>query len=149
MLKHGAKEKPNTFKPKTYEFKFVPPKNTEAFTFIKKRKMVTSQRISLNTLDAIHLVQIQDILYCKCDNSSTTFFLTNHEPIVVSRSIKEVEKQLGEANFFRSHQSYLVNINHIKEINKSQNYSILLSDDSKIPTATRKRKEIMQILLKK
>jgi len=111
--------------------------------------MPASQRISLSTIDAIHLVQIQDILYCKCDNSSTTFHLTNHAPIVVSRSIKEVEKQLGPANFFRSHQSYLVNINHIKEINKSENYSILLSDDSQIPTATRKRKEIIQILLKK
>lgn len=111
--------------------------------------MPASQQISLNTIDAIHLVQIQDILYCKCDNSSTTFHLTNHSPIVVSRSIKEIEKQLGATNFFRSHQSYLVNINHIKEINKSKNYSILLSDDSQIPTATRKRKEIIQILLKK
>jgi len=111
--------------------------------------MPTSQRISLSTIDAIHLVQIEDILYCKCDNSSTTFHLTNHAPIVVSRSIKDVEKELGADNFFRSHQSYLVNINHIKEINKSENYSILLSDDSQIPTATRKRKEIIQILLEK
>jgi two-component system LytT family response regulator len=112
-------------------------------------KMPASQQISLNTIDAIHLVQIQDVLYCKSDNSSTTFYLTNHSPIVVSRSIKEIEKQLGSTNFFRSHQSYLVNINHIKEINKSENYSILLSDDSHIPTATRKRKDIIQILLKK
>jgi two-component system LytT family response regulator len=111
--------------------------------------MPASQRISLNTIDAIHLVQIQDILYCKCDNSSTTFNLTNHAPITVSRSIKELETQLGTEFFVRTHQSYLVNINHIKEIKKSDNYTILLSDDSQIPTATRKRKEIMQILLKK
>jgi two-component system LytT family response regulator len=110
--------------------------------------MPTSQRISLNTINAIHLVQIQDILYCKCDNSSTTFHLTNHSPITVSRSIGDIEKQLGTELFFRTHQSYLVNINHIKEINKSENYTILLSDNSLIPTANRKRKEIIQILLK-
>jgi two-component system LytT family response regulator len=111
--------------------------------------MASIQRISLNTIDAIHIVQIQDILYCKCDNSSTTFYLTNHVPIIISRSIKEVEKQLAESNFFRSHQSYLVNIGHIVEINKSDNYSIILSDNSLIPTSTRKRKEILQILLEK
>jgi two-component system LytT family response regulator len=107
------------------------------------------QRISLNTIDAIHLVQIQDILYCKCDNSSTTFYLLNHTPIVVSRSIKEVEKQLATSNFFRTHQSYLVNINHVVELKKTDNYSLILSDNSQVPTSTRKRKEIMQILLNK
>ena len=120
-----------------------------AISFVEKREMPASQRITLNTLNAIHLVKKQDILYCKCNNSSTTFYLTNHEPIVVSHSISEIEKQLGSESFFRTHQSYLVNINHIREINKTDNYSILLSDNSHIPTATRKRKEIIQILLDK
>lgn len=107
------------------------------------------QRISLNTSDAVHLVQVKDILYCKCDNNSTTFYLANHEPIIVSRSIKEIEEQLSKLSFFRSHQSYLVNINHVIELKKNNNYSIILSDNSLIPTSTRKRKEILQILLNK
>ena len=110
--------------------------------------MHSSQRITLNTFDAIYFVQIHDILYCKCNNSSTTFFLTNHKPIVVSRSIKEVEQQLKDWPFFRSHQSYLVNINHIIKVRKTENYTLILSDHSLIPTSIRKRKEIMQILLK-
>ncbi len=107
------------------------------------------QRITLNTIDAIHLVQIQDILYCKSKNSYTTFYLTNHTPIKVSRSLKEVEKQLSESSFIRPHQSYLVNPIHVLKVSKTSNYSILLSDKSLIPTSTRKRKEILQILLKK
>lgn len=111
--------------------------------------MSAVERISLNTLNAIHLVQVQDILYCKSENSSTTFYLTNHAPIVVSRSIKEVAIQLGESSFFRSHQSYLVNISHIVEVDKTNHYTIILSDNSLIPTSIRKRKEISQILLEK
>lgn len=107
------------------------------------------QRITLNTIDAIHLVQVQDILYCKSKNSYTTFYLTNHQPIIISRSIKEVEEQLQESSFIRPHQSYLVNPMHVVEVSKTNNYSILLSDKSLIPTSTRKRKEILQILLKK
>jgi two-component system LytT family response regulator len=110
--------------------------------------MSSAQRILLNTNEAIHLVQIQNILYCKCNNSSTTFYLTNHETISISHNIKEVEMQLKDSGFFRSHQSYLVNINHIVEIKRADNYVIVLSDRSHIPVSIRKRKEILRILLK-
>ncbi len=110
--------------------------------------MPSVQKILLNTNKAIHLVQIQNILYCKCNNSSTTFYLTNHEKISISRNIKEVEKQLADSDFFRSHQSYLVNINHIVEIKKTDKYVIVLSDGSNIPVSIRKKKEILRILLK-
>ncbi|MCK9452471.1 MAG: LytTR family transcriptional regulator [Bacteroidales bacterium] len=111
--------------------------------------MSADQRISLNTLDTIHLVNLDDILYCKCDNSSTTFCLVNGKSIQVSRSIKEIESQLAGADFIRSHQSYLVNMRHIVAIRKAKSYSIVLSDNTQIPTSTRKRKEILQILTEK
>lgn len=111
--------------------------------------MPADQRISLNTIDTIHLVNVNDILYCKCDNSTTTFCLSSGKSIVVSRSIKEIEMQLAASDFIRSHQSYLVNINHIVAVSKAHNYSIILSDNTQIPTSTRKRKEILQILTEK
>jgi two-component system LytT family response regulator len=116
---------------------------------LTKNKIIAMQRITLNTIDAIHLVKIQDILYCKSNNSYTTFYLTNHKPIIVSRSIKEIEEQLRKSSFIRSHQSYLVNPKHVVEVSKANNYAIVLSDNSRIPTSTRKRKEILQILLEK
>lgn len=150
-LKHGAKCNINLaikFKPKPSEFKLhLQIGQSSKYLYIKQRKMTALQRISLNTIDAIHLIQVQDILYCKCKNSYTTFYLSNHEPIVVSYSMKEVQKQLSDSGFFRSHQSYLVNIEHVIEVDKTKNYTLRLSDNSEIPTATRKRKEIMQILL--
>lgn len=106
------------------------------------------QRITLNTVDAIHLIKVRDIIYCKSKNSYTTFYLTNHSPITVSQSIKEIEQKLSESSFIRPHQSYLVNPIHAVKVNKTNNYSILLSDNSIIPTSTRKRKKILQILLK-
>lgn len=104
------------------------------------------QRITLNTVDAIHIIQVSNIIYCKSNNSSTTFYLNNHAPITVSQSLKDVEKQLYKSSFIRPHQSYLVNSIHIVKVSKTNNYTLILSDKSIIPTSTRKRKEIMQIL---
>lgn len=108
--------------------------------------MDDNQRIILNTADSVFLVQLQHILYCKSNNSYTTFYLTNHEPIIVSRNIKEYENQLHKSQFFRTHQSYLVNLLHIKSIEKQNDFSILLSDNSRIPTSTRKRKMLLHFL---
>jgi len=108
--------------------------------------MIENHRIALNTIEAVHFVRLKNILYCKSKNSSTTFYLTDHEPIVVSRNIKEYERQLSGSNFFRSHQSYLVNLEHVVKVDKQNGFTLLLSDESIIPTSTRRRKQLLQIL---
>ena len=110
--------------------------------------MLENQRLVLNTIEAVHFIRLKDILYCKSENSYTTFHFINSEPIIVSKNIKEYENQLSKSNFFRTHQSYLVNLEHVIKINKQNNFMLLLTDDSNIPTSTRKRKELLQILQK-
>ncbi|MBT3384565.1 MAG: LytTR family transcriptional regulator [Prolixibacteraceae bacterium] len=108
--------------------------------------MLTNRKLVLNTIDSIHLIQIENILFCKSNNSYTTFYLTNQEPIVVSRNIKEFETELIRYRFFRTHQSYLVNLMHISKIDKSDGFKLILSDNTRIPTSTRKKKTLLQIL---
>ncbi len=110
--------------------------------------MPEENRIVLNTTDAIYFVEIKDILYCKSDNSYTTFYLEKHEPVVVSRKIKDYEHQLANSGFIRPHQSYLVNLSHLQKIDKTNGFTLILTGNKKIPTSTRKKKEILQILQK-
>jgi two-component system LytT family response regulator len=108
--------------------------------------METSQKLVLNTTDSIHFVPFEEILYCKSNNSYTTFYLTNKKNIVVSRNIKEFETELHDFRFFRTHQSYLVNLMHILRIDKTDGFSLILTDNSRIPTSVRKKKNLLQIL---
>jgi two-component system LytT family response regulator len=110
--------------------------------------MLEEHRILLNTTDAIYFIPVKDILYCKSDNSYTTFYLLNREPIVVSRNIKDYESQLAESGFFRPHQSYLVNMLHLRIIDKSDGFTLVLSGNKRVPTSTRKKKELLHILQK-
>jgi len=103
-------------------------------------------RIALVTQDHVYLVLPHDILYCKSNNMSTTFFLEDNSQLAVSKSIKAVEKMLEPHGFIRSHQSYLVNKEHIIRIDKNDGYSLVLSNKQKIPSATRRRKEMLEIL---
>lgn len=108
--------------------------------------MQANQKLVLSTIDSIHFIQIENILYGKSSNSYTTFYFTNHAPIIVSRNIREFETELSHSHFFRTHQSYLVNLKHISKIDKADGFTLILSDNSRIPTSIRKKKALLQIL---
>lgn len=105
-----------------------------------------AERIALVTQDHVYLVLPHEILYCKSNNMLTTFFLKDNSQLVVSKSIKAVEKMLEPHGFIRPHQSYLVNKEHIIRIDKNEGYTLVLSNKQKIPSATRRRKEMLEEL---
>jgi two-component system LytT family response regulator len=104
------------------------------------------KKIVLKTLGEIHIVDISDIIYCQSDNSYTTFFLSNGDEIVVSRSMKEYEDILSEYSFFRPHTSYLVNLNYVKKLDKSDGGFLILKNGREIPVSVRKKAGLIQVL---
>lgn len=110
------------------------------------RKEFNLKKLILKTADSLHIIDINNILFCQSDNSYTTFFIENEEKIVVSRSIKDYEELLGEHNFFRPHQSYLVNLNKVKKIDKSDGGFIIMKNKKEIPVSVRQKKRLVDML---
>jgi len=104
------------------------------------------KKIMLRTTNAMHLVNVTDILYCKNDNSYTTFFLDSNEKIMVSKGIVFYEEILSEFGFFRPHQSYLVNIQHVKKIDKTDGGFVILNSNDEIPVSSRRKKGLIALL---
>lgn len=74
-----------------------------------------SNKISLWKNDKIHMVDVNDIYYCEARERYTRIF-TENENYEIKEGISEVEKNISNENFFRSHRSYLVNLQKIEEI---------------------------------
>ena len=107
-----------------------------------------SKKIVLKTSDSIYLVDISDIIYCVSDNSYTTFYIKDKKDILVSKGIKEYEKLLESYNFFRPHQSYLVNLHFIHKIDKTDGGSIVLKNSKEIPVSFRRKQALMDVFSK-
>ncbi len=105
-----------------------------------------NKRIVLRTTQNIFLTEVKDIMYCKSDNTYTTFYFSNKSEILVSRTMKEYEELLSPLGFFRPHTSYLVNINYVTKIDKSDGYFIILKNGKEIPVSARRKNAIKQIL---
>jgi two-component system LytT family response regulator len=112
------------------------------------RKEIQSKKLVLKTIDSLHIIDISDILFCQSDNSYTTFFMGENEKIVVSKGIKEYAELLNDYGFFRPHQSYLVNLNHVKKIDKSDGGFIIMKNKKEIPVSIRQKKQLITLLEK-
>ncbi len=124
------------------------PSNTKT---ISQRTQVAKEsldqkpkRIVLRLQDGFQVIEFEDIIYCKSDGSYTIFFINNGEKIMVSKSVKEYEKQLPDNLFIRNHQSFLTNIKYISKFEK-EGY-LLLKNKTRIPVSTRKKEEVIKRL---
>ncbi|MFT3794705.1 LytR/AlgR family response regulator transcription factor [Flavobacterium sp.] len=105
------------------------------------------QKIVLKTSEKIYSVNIQDIVSCEADKNYTTFHFINAPKLLVSVTLKEYETLLKPFNFFRSHQSHLINLLYFDHFIKSDGgNTIIMKNKSAIPLSTRKKEEFLAII---
>ncbi|MEX1002224.1 MAG: LytTR family DNA-binding domain-containing protein [Crocinitomicaceae bacterium] len=134
-----------------------PDELIEAVNKIKEQKAPTERiellkenfkqpkRIALNTMDKIHIVNVEEILRCESNINYTLFYFTDETKLLVTKTLKEFDKLLSEYGFIRVHQSHLINVNYIKEFIKSDGY-IIMKDGSRVPVSTRKKQVLMDLI---
>lgn len=102
------------------------------------------KKIVLKTAESIHIVQVSNIIRCEADVNYTTFYLKNAQKLLVSKTLKEFDEMLEPTNFFRTHQSHLVNLDHIVRFDKGEGGHLVMDDDSIVPVSSRKRDELFK-----
>ncbi|MFA6590265.1 MAG: LytTR family DNA-binding domain-containing protein [Bacteroidales bacterium] len=103
------------------------------------------KKIVLKTQESIHIVKLSDIIRCEADHNYCTFYFVNGKKIVVSRNLGEFEEMLNGLFFFRTHQSHLININHILSFEKNEGGYLKMADNSSVPVSKRKKEELLEL----
>lgn len=106
---------------------------------------VKQKKIVLNTTDTIHIIQIEDIVRLESDNNYTYFHMVDKRKIMVSISLKTYENLLKDRNFFRIHQSHIINMKHLLNYNKKA-ANVLMFDESMLPVSVRKQPIFMKLI---
>lgn len=111
-------------------------------------KTGSQAKIVLSDSECMHIVDMDDILWCAAEGSYTRFVLLNNEEILVSKNLKSYEEYMHGPAFVRIHHSYLVNINHIKRFERSEGGSLVMTNGAVLPVSVRKKDNLMQVLKK-
>ncbi len=104
-----------------------------------------NKRITLNTDGKLLFLESDEILYAESDGNYSTIFLTDGQKIVLTKKLKEVNMLLPEDSFFRIHNSYIINLNKIKEFLKTDGY-VVLKSNHKIPVSRQKKSDFLDLL---
>lgn len=75
-----------------------------------------SGRMMLRNRDGVSFVNLQDVLLIQREERSTVLYTLNDERYVTSDTLSDMEERLPNDVFFRCHKSYIINLNHIKDI---------------------------------
>ncbi|MGE8552728.1 MAG: LytR/AlgR family response regulator transcription factor [Chryseobacterium jejuense] len=102
------------------------------------------QRIILPTQEAMHVVKINQIMHCETSGSYTTFYLNDGKKIMVSKPLKNYESILLPPDFFRVHQSYLINTNYI--VSYSREGMIEMENGVSIPISRAKKEAFFKLM---
>lgn len=105
------------------------------------------KKIALPIKNGYEFYEHDSILRCEADSNYTKIFLLNEKPILVSKSLKVISDMLTGTNFFRPHQSHLINLNYMKKYTKSDGGIIIMEDNAQIPIS-RNKKNIFAELIK-
>jgi two-component system LytT family response regulator len=103
-------------------------------------------KVSLPLSGKTIFVNPNEILYCKSDGNYTEIYFENTKREVLSKKLKDVELIINNSLFYRVHNSYLVNINHVREFIRSDGQYLVLENGSTIPVSRSKRNTLLQLL---
>jgi two-component system LytT family response regulator len=111
-----------------------------------RKKVDNYKRIALSTSDGIHLFDVADIIRCEAKVNYTQFFIKNHKPVLIAKTLKEYEELLSEHGFERIHQSHLINLSYLKSYIKTDGGYVIMADNTNIPLAQSKKDKLQDLI---
>lgn len=102
------------------------------------------KKIALPTMSGLSFEPIDQITRIEADGSYVFVVLKNGKKEPVSKNLKDFEDMLTDGNFFRIHNSHIININYVKKYYKGRGGYVEMEDGSTVVVSSRKRDEFLE-----
>lgn len=109
---------------------------------ISKLNHLPNKKIAIPLDGKLIFVQADDIIYCESEGNYCHIFLEKNEKLFVTKKLKEIEELLPTELFFRIHNSYLINLEKVKEYFKTDGY-VVLSNQKKMPVSRSRKNSFL------
>lgn len=110
-----------------------------------KKEGMLKNKIAIPTADGLEFLDVSTIVYCQSQSNYTNIFTEEGRSLLISRTLKDVEKSLEKFSFVRVHQSYLINPNYMEKYSRNDGGFIIMSNKQRIPISNAKRNMIVDI----
>lgn len=104
------------------------------------------RKVAIPTLDGFDFIPVQDVLYCVADGNYTDVVMISGKRHLVSRTLRDIAGMLGDPLFFRVHQSYLINLDHMIRYVRGSGGYVVMRDGTQIPVARSRKEELLWLI---
>lgn len=101
------------------------------------------QKMCIPTSEGFELIFISDINYLEADGAYTHFYMPNSLKITATKNLGFYEEELKDEPFLRVHQSFIVNINKVRQYLKADNGYVVMSTGKPIKVSRSKKEELL------
>jgi two-component system LytT family response regulator len=105
-----------------------------------KENSFKNTRLGIPSNDGLVFVSVGEIIYCEASGNYTNIYLEENRKFLVSRTLKEYEELLVDQDFFRIHNSHLINLNSIKKYIRGDGGQVVMKNDKTLDVSKMKKK---------
>lgn len=106
--------------------------------------LIKAKSFYLKTIQQDYIIVYDDIAYIKADGSYSSIFYQNGSDLYTSKKLGHYDSILPE-NFLRIHNSIIVNLSYIKEVNTQKN-TVTLENGESLPISRRRKSKLKSFL---
>ncbi|MFK8037143.1 MAG: LytR/AlgR family response regulator transcription factor [Crocinitomicaceae bacterium] len=106
-------------------------------------KINVPKKIALPTFDGFEFVETQEISHIIADGNYSKVHFSDEKPILVSRSMKELEQTLPTTAFLRIHQSHIINLSKLKKYFRGDGGYVILENDIRLPVSRGRKQDLI------
>ena len=99
------------------------------------------RRVAIKSRRQYRYPYTDDIVYIESNKHNVILHLADGSEIVTVDKLVELEKRINEKRFLHCHQSYLVNMDYVMDVQND----FIMKDESIVPIRVRGRKEMLDL----
>lgn len=112
----------------------------------KSIRSKNNKKLTISHSRGIKIIDQSDIEYIEARGNCTDIYFKDKSKYTDTRTLKVYENILNKDQFFRTHKSFIINLNFLKEYLTSLGNVAVLSSGKEIPVSRNKTKEFTTLL---
>lgn len=101
--------------------------------------------IALPTNDGLTFAEVEDVIFCTADGSYTKIHMTDNRETLLSKTLGDVDELLGGYDFFRIHNSTLINLKQVKKYIRGEGGEVIMSNGQTLPVARTRKSDFLNV----
>ena len=109
-------------------------------------KKTQDDKIAISTTEGLEFIPIKNILHIESNSNYSKIYFHDNRTLTVTKLLKDFEDMLVPYNFYRVHNSHLINLNYIQKYLRGNGGRIIMQDGTEIEVARRKKEEFLKMI---